>query len=130
MAYTLPHALVRQLRPDSDVIAELREPAPGCRTRFVAVWSDLDQLIVPKQRAKIVHPDLSARNVYVRGVGHMSLPVDGRVVHEICTTLAHLDTDGSTVAPGATSIQSSTGRATSTSPQDPAPGVARRRSRR
>jgi len=30
MAYTLPHALVRQLRPDSDVIADLREPAPGC----------------------------------------------------------------------------------------------------
>jgi len=130
MAYTLPHNLVRQLRPDSDVIADLREPAPGCRTRFVAVWSDLDQLIVPKQRAKIVHPDLSARNVYMRGVGHMSLPVDGRVVHEICTTLAHLDTDGSTVAPGATSIQSSTGRETPATPQDPTPGVARRRSHR
>ena len=28
----------------------------------------------------------------------MSLPVDGRVVHEICTTLAHLDHDGSVLA--------------------------------
>jgi triacylglycerol lipase len=130
MAFTLPHNLVRQLRPESDVITDLRQPAPGCRTRFVAVWSDLDQLIVPKQRAKIVHPDLAARNVYVRGVGHMSLPVDGRVVHEICTTLAHLDVDGSTVAPGATSIQSSTGRAAPTSPPDQDPGIARRRSRR
>jgi hypothetical protein len=29
--------------------------------------------------------------VLVRGVGHLSLPVDGRVVREIATTLALLD---------------------------------------
>jgi hypothetical protein len=111
-AYALPHPLVRQLRPGSDVVRELSEPAPGCRTRFVAVWSDLDQMIVPKRSAQIVHPDLTARNVFVRGVGHMSLPVDGRVVHEICTTLAHLDHEGHTVAVGATSIASSSSRTT------------------
>ncbi len=110
-AFALPHPLVRQLRPGSDVVRELREPAAGCRTRFVAVWSDLDQMIVPKRSATIVHPDLSARNVFVRGCGHMSLPIDGRVVHEICMTLAHLDHDGHTLAAGATSIASSTGRA-------------------
>jgi hypothetical protein len=110
-AFVIPHPLVRQLRPGSDVVRELAEPAPGCRTRFVAVWSDLDQMIVPKRAATIVHPDLAARNVFVRGVGHMSLPVDGRVVHEICTTLAHLDHEGHTLAAGATSIASSTGRA-------------------
>jgi hypothetical protein len=109
-AYVLPHPLVRQLRPGSDVVRELDEPAQGCRTRFVAVWSDLDQMIVPQRSGRIVHPDLQARNVFVRGVGHMSLPVDGRVVHEICTTLAHLDHEGHTVAAGATSIASSTGR--------------------
>jgi hypothetical protein len=111
-AFALPHPLVRQLRPGSDVIRELQAPAPGCRTRFVAVWSDLDQMIAPKRSAKIVHPDLSARNVFVRGVGHMSLPIDGRVIHEICTTLGHLDHEGHTVAAGATSIASSTGRTT------------------
>lgn len=110
-AYVLPHPLVRQLRPGSDVVRELAEPAPGCRTRFVSFWSDLDQMVAPKRSAKIVHPDLSARNVFVRGVGHMSLPIDGGVVHEICTTLAHLDHEGHTVAAGATSIASSTGRA-------------------
>jgi hypothetical protein len=110
-AFVLPHPLVRQLRPGSDVVRELAEPAPGCRTRFVAVWSDLDQMMVPKRSATIVHPDLSARNVFMRGCGHMSLPIDGRVVHEICTTLAHLDHEGHTVAAGATSIASSTGRA-------------------
>ena len=40
----------------------------------------------------------------------MSFPVDGRVVHEICTTLAQLDPDGSTLVRGTTSIGSSTGR--------------------
>jgi pimeloyl-ACP methyl ester carboxylesterase len=121
-AFVLPHPLVRQLRPGSDVIRELAQPAAGCRTRFLAIWSDLDQVITPKRSAMIVHPDLAARNVFVRGVGHMSLPVDGRVVHEICTTLAHLDADGHTVTAGATSIASSRarrdpgGRASSRSP--------------
>ena len=59
------------------------EPAPGCRTRFLAVWSDLDQMIVPKRAARVDHPDLDARNVLIRGVGHMSLPIHGRAVHEI-----------------------------------------------
>jgi triacylglycerol lipase len=107
-ARLFPHPLLRQLRPGSDVVAELTEPAPTCRTRFVAIWSDLDQMVVPKRSATIDHPDLSARNVFVRGVGHMSLPVDGRVVHEICTTLAHLDHDGQTVVVGVTPITSTT----------------------
>ena len=118
-AYALPHPLVRQLRPGSDVVRELAEPAAGCRTRFVAVWSDLDQMIVPKRAATIVHPDLSARNVFMRGIGHLSLPVDGRVVHEICTTLAHLDHEGHTLAAGATSIASSTGRTATAAPAAP-----------
>src|SRR3954451_6223349 len=71
-AYLIPGRLARQLRPDSDLIEELREPAPGCRTRFVGVWSDLDQMIAPKRAARVNHPDLEARNVRVRGVGHMS----------------------------------------------------------
>jgi hypothetical protein len=41
------------------------------------------------------------RNVQVQGVGHISLPIDGRVVREICTTLAHLDHDGSETTPAA-----------------------------
>ncbi len=110
-AYAVPHPLVRQLRPHSDLVAELDEPAVGCRTRMVAVWSDLDQVVMPKRHARIEHPDLHARNVFVAGVGHISLPVSGRVVHEICTTLAHLGYDGSTLAAGATSIASARARA-------------------
>lgn len=100
----LPLRLARQLRPDSDVVAELAAPAPSCRTRFVAFWSDLDQMIIPRASARLDHPDLHARNILVRGAGHMSLPIDGRVVHELYSTLAHLDAAGSTVAAGLTTI--------------------------
>ena len=72
-AYFLPLRLGRQLRPGSDLMTELAGPAPGCRTRFLAFWSDLDQMIIPKTAAMLHHPDLSARNVRVRGVGHISL---------------------------------------------------------
>ncbi|MGB8944559.1 MAG: alpha/beta fold hydrolase [Streptomyces sp.] len=69
------HPIVRQMRPGSDVIEELREPAPGCRTRFVSFWSDLDQLMSPLETACVNHPDLIAQNVRVSGVGHLALPV-------------------------------------------------------
>ncbi|MEV0320127.1 lipase family alpha/beta hydrolase [Streptomyces sp. NPDC050658] len=69
------HPIVRQMRPGSDVIEELREPAPGCRTRFVSFWSDLDQLMVPLETACVDHPDLNAQNVRVSGIGHLALPV-------------------------------------------------------
>ena len=100
----LPWGTVRQLRPGSELMQELAAPAPGCKTRFVAFWSDLDHLIVPQRHAAIDHPDLAVRNVPLRGVGHMSLPIHGPVVHEIATLLAHLDEDGSTLRPGVTKI--------------------------
>ncbi len=99
------HTLVTLGTPHGGSVPALL--APDCQTRFLAVWSDLDQVIIPKRNARITHPDLRCRNVFLRGIGQMSLPVDGRVVHEICTTLAHLDHDGSVLADGATSISSS-----------------------
>jgi pimeloyl-ACP methyl ester carboxylesterase len=99
-----PGGVVRQLRPGSELMEELAAPAPNCRTRFVAFWSDLDQLIVPQHAAAIDHPDLQARNVALRGIGHMSLPISGQVVHEIATLLAHLDEDGRTHTAGVTTL--------------------------
>ena len=114
-AYALPSQLCRQLRPGSELMRELAEPVPDCRTRFVAYWSDLDQMVLPQRHARLDHSDLPAANVEMHGLGHMSLPISGRVVHGISTTLAHLDTDGSTLAAGVTTI---TGLA--------APGLPRR----
>jgi hypothetical protein len=104
VARLLPLPLGRQLRPDSDVVAELSEPAPGCRTRFVAIWSDLDQLVLPVRGARIEHPDLTVRNVRVPDVGHMSLPVHRKVVREVVSTLARLDPEGHAVAEVVTSL--------------------------
>ncbi|MCP3818864.1 alpha/beta fold hydrolase [Streptomyces sp. A3M-1-3] len=92
------HPIVRQMRPHSDVIEELREPAPNCLTRFVSFWSDLDQLMLPLETACIDHPDLIAQNVRVSGIGHLALPVHPAVAAGIRQALeaaeAPADTSG------------------------------------
>ncbi|QRX93857.1 esterase/lipase family protein [Streptomyces noursei] len=82
------HPIVRQMRPDSAVIAELALPAPRCRTRFVAFWSEEDQVMVPARTARIDHPDLHVENVRVSGVGHLALPVNAAVAARIREALA------------------------------------------
>ncbi|MFF8842484.1 esterase/lipase family protein [Streptomyces sp. NPDC015127] len=82
------HPIVRQMRPGSSVIEELRRPAPGCRTRFVSFWSDLDRIMVPVETACIDHPDLLAQNVRVSGIGHLALPVHPAVATGIREALA------------------------------------------
>jgi triacylglycerol lipase len=104
-ARLFPRGVCQQLTPNSEVVAELAEPAAGCQTRFVSFWSDIDALMSPKESARLDHPDLSARNIMVRGVGHMSLPIDPRIVREITATLAHLDSDGGTVTAGVTRLE-------------------------
>ncbi|WP_405627812.1 alpha/beta fold hydrolase [Streptomyces sp. NBC_00016] len=69
------HPIVRQMRPGSELIEELSRPAPGCRTRFVSFWSDLDHLMDPLESACVEHPDLLVQNVRVTGIGHLALPV-------------------------------------------------------
>lgn len=100
-AYAWPTRLVAQMRPDSGLIEELRKPVPDCQTRFIAYWSDLDALVFPQHNAAIDHPDLRARNLALHGVGHLSLPFLGSVVHGISAALADLERDGSTKRPGA-----------------------------
>ncbi|MGR8008827.1 esterase/lipase family protein [Streptomyces hypolithicus] len=96
------HPIVRQMRPGSDVIEELREPAPSCRTRFVSFWSDLDQLMLPVETACVSHPDLIAENVRVTGIGHLALPVHPAVAAGIRQALETQDT--SEGASGAASV--------------------------
>ncbi|TFV59019.1 alpha/beta fold hydrolase [Geodermatophilus sp. DF01-2] len=90
LAHLLPTPLVRQLRPGSAVLQELAKPAPGVRTPVTAIYSDLDQMVIPTSAGRCDHPDLQVRNVLVRGVGHMSLPFHRSVVDEVATTLAGL----------------------------------------
>jgi pimeloyl-ACP methyl ester carboxylesterase len=74
-----PHPIIRQMRPDSEIVEELTKPAPGCRTRFVAFWSELDELMIPVETARLDHADLNTRNVHIAGIGHLTMPVHAAV---------------------------------------------------
>ncbi|AVH55044.1 alpha/beta hydrolase [Streptomyces dengpaensis] len=83
-----PAPMIRQILPGSDLLAELALPAPGCRTRFVAFHSELDEMVIPSGHARISHPDLLVDNVAVDGVGHLSLLFDRGVLEAVCHALA------------------------------------------
>ncbi|MFE7469302.1 esterase/lipase family protein [Streptomyces sp. NPDC057499] len=91
------HPIVRQMRTGSAPIEELRLPAPGCRTRFVSFWSELDRVIVPAEAARIDHPDLDAENVRVTGIGHLALLVHPTVAAAIRQALESGDPAAGTV---------------------------------
>jgi triacylglycerol lipase len=85
-ARLLPLKVTRQLRPGSDVMTELAGPA-RCSTRFVAIYSDRDEVVVPNRSARLEHPDLAVTRIRVHGVGHLSLLVDREVVHTVADAL-------------------------------------------
>ena len=89
IAHFLPPTRVpQQLCPGSDLVRELDEPAPGCRTHVVAVWSKQDQLIIPQCAARLEHPDLQVSEVVLEHVGHLSMTIDPDVVHLVTRLLA------------------------------------------
>ncbi|MCO1654889.1 alpha/beta fold hydrolase [Pseudonocardia sp. S2-4] len=86
-AHLLPTALGRQLRPGSQLMADLAAPAPDCGTRFLVVWSRMDQMVVPQRNARLVHPDLHVDELELCDVGHLALPIDTRSMHWVVTQL-------------------------------------------
>jgi pimeloyl-ACP methyl ester carboxylesterase len=76
-----------QLRPNSQLLQQLRTSARPGLVRWVAYWSDLDILVAPIGNAKLEHPALDAHNVRVRNTGHLSLLATGWVLRDV---LAHL----------------------------------------
>lgn len=103
-AYAVPLPVIAQMRPGSGFLAELAEPVPGCRTRFIAYYSDADAVVLPQRNGALRHPDLAVRNVKLHGVGHISLPIVRDVVYGISAALAHLDQEGHTMTAGATPL--------------------------
>ncbi|WP_405502944.1 lipase family alpha/beta hydrolase [Streptomyces anulatus] len=103
------HPIVRQMRGGSSVIEELRTPAPGCRTRFVSFWSELDQVMVPVETACVDHPDLDALNVRVTGIGHLALPVHPTVAAAIREALDAPEAGEDTTTATGSATGSSTG---------------------
>lgn len=99
-AYLMPTPLARQLRPGSDLLAELALPAPGCSTRFLVVWSRMDQMVVPQRNARLAHPDLHIEQMELCDVGHLSLPINPRVVRWITAALGRSDSGRHPFRPG------------------------------
>ncbi|MER6192420.1 lipase family alpha/beta hydrolase [Streptomyces cyaneofuscatus] len=99
------HPIVRQMRGGSPLIEELRLPAPGCRTRFVSFWSELDQVMVPVGTACVDHPDLDAVNVRVSGIGHLALPVHPAVAAAVREALESQEArEGTAPSSGTSSV--------------------------
>ncbi|MBB5954956.1 putative alpha/beta hydrolase family esterase [Saccharothrix tamanrassetensis] len=92
-AYLFPTSLTRQLRPGSELLSELAEPCRPCRTRFVAVWSEMDQVVIPQRHARLEHPSLVVEEHQIRDSGHLSLSVDTRALHVVVTAITRMDDD-------------------------------------
>jgi triacylglycerol lipase len=88
-----PTRLVRQLRPGSGLVAEFARPAPDCRTRFLSVWSHQDPTMIPRNSARIDHPDLDAEDLELTDVGHLSMVVDPRTLHRVTAWMAGVGRD-------------------------------------
>ncbi|MFD1532919.1 esterase/lipase family protein [Pseudonocardia aurantiaca] len=83
-----PLPLARHLRPDCELYAELAEPAPTCRTRFVTFSSRGDAVILPAGNGQLDHPDLPTHNIVLPGMGHFTMADHRLVIDEICRQLA------------------------------------------
>jgi pimeloyl-ACP methyl ester carboxylesterase len=83
--------VARQLQPGSELMRELAGPASECRTRFVAIYSNRDEVVLPNRSARLDHPDLAVTRLQVSGVGHLALLVNGAVMHAVAGALAVRD---------------------------------------
>ncbi len=78
-----PFPITRQLRPASDLLTELRLPAPHCHVHFTAVRAELDELVLPGSHAWLQHPDLTTTNLLVPATGHIALPAHPRTLEAV-----------------------------------------------
>jgi len=83
--------LVRQLRPGSPVLADLRAKidAPGALppgARLVSIWSNFDNVIIPAESQILPGPD--AENVRVEFLGHVSLLFSRAVANQVARVLS------------------------------------------
>ena len=51
----------------------------------------MDQMVVPQRNARLQHPDLDVTQMDLRDVGHLALPIDGRVVRWVVDALCRRD---------------------------------------
>ncbi|MFJ1703075.1 esterase/lipase family protein [Kitasatospora sp. NPDC088346] len=91
-----PFPMTRQLRPGSELLTELRLPAPRCPVRFTALRGELDEVVRPGRSAWLDHPDLPSDNLLIPGAGHIGLPAHPLAVAAVRRALEAQDGAGLT----------------------------------
>ncbi|CAN5294890.1 hypothetical protein BH23ACT9_BH23ACT9_03680 [soil metagenome] len=113
-AYLGMGAAAPQMKPGSSLMKQLEATARPSDVRWIAVYSDLDLLILPAVNAKLVHPALRAHNIKVADLGHLSLLLSGEVMRVVVSHLtdrslnrpeARQETSTSEVTPEAEALQ-------------------------
>lgn len=87
-AYLGPGASAPQMKPGSPLMRMLEETARPSDVRWIAIYSDLDLLILPAVNAKLVHPALRAHNIKVADLGHLSLLLSSEVMRVVVSHLS------------------------------------------
>ena len=83
--------LVRQLRPGSPVLADIRAKidAPGALppgARLVSIWSNFDNVVIPTESQLLSGP--AAENIRVEFLGHVSLLFSRAVANQVARVLS------------------------------------------
>ena len=110
LAHALPTPLVRQVRPGLDGAEGARRARRPVRHPHHRRLQRPRPAGAPTSAGRCDHPDLGARNVLVRGVGHMSLPIHRGVLDEVALTLAGADTAAPAPAPSRRRLTRPVGR--------------------
>lgn len=100
-SYVGPGPAAAQLKPGSTYLRHLEETARPSRVRWIALYSDLDLMVLPAVHAKLVHPALGAENVRVRDTGHLSLLMSREVIKSVTDHLSAPRPAAGTEATGA-----------------------------
>ena len=109
------HPLVRQMRPDSEVIEELAGPRRAAVPASSRSGAISTRSMIPLETARIEHPDLMAQNVQVTGIGHLALPVHPAVIAAGSDRHPRLDAGPAAVTGSRRRLRRLTDRTTSSS---------------
>lgn len=86
-AWLAPGRTAAQLRPGSWVMKRLEGSARPTAVRWVAFYSNVDELVQPSRSAMLRNPALGALNLLAKDHGHMSLMVSPRVARAVVDQL-------------------------------------------
>jgi triacylglycerol lipase len=116
LARLTPGGTIGQLAPASAVMRRLRDGARPSSVRWIAYYSNLDQLVHPASSAMIKTPDLHATNIFVKDRGHLSILLARTVTASIVEQL--LAAEGATGLAEVAPFVSASGRSEGEAPPD------------